>query len=31
MNSLKYEFYIGAEPEKVWDLLVAPEGTKKRF
>ena len=31
MTSLKYEFYIGAEPEKVWKLLVEPEGTKKIF
>ncbi|MWV46009.1 polyketide cyclase [Paenibacillus sp. HJL G12] len=30
-QNLKYEFYIGAEPEKVWGFLVAPEGTKKTF
>jgi uncharacterized protein YndB with AHSA1/START domain len=25
---LKYEFYIDAPPEKVWDVLVKPEGTR---
>ncbi|MBB3113246.1 uncharacterized protein YndB with AHSA1/START domain [Paenibacillus phyllosphaerae] len=28
---LRYEFYIGASPEKVWEVLVSPEGTKKTF
>ncbi|CAM3598483.1 SRPBCC family protein [Marinicrinis lubricantis] len=28
---LKYEFYIGASPEKVWDVLVSPEGTRHTF
>ncbi|TBL76035.1 SRPBCC family protein [Paenibacillus thalictri] len=28
---LKYEFYIGAQPETVWDVLISPEGTKKTF
>jgi len=28
---LKYEFYIGASPEQVWDILVTPEGTRKIF
>jgi uncharacterized protein YndB with AHSA1/START domain len=25
---LKYDFYIDAAPEKVWNTLVSPEGTK---
>jgi len=28
---LKYEFYIAAKPEKVWDALVSPEGTKSIY
>ncbi|WP_203232137.1 SRPBCC family protein [Paenibacillus pinistramenti] len=28
---LKYEFYIGAEPEQVWQTLVSPEGTRSTF
>lgn len=28
---LKYEFYIGAAPEQVWEILVTPEGTRKMF
>lgn len=28
---LKYDFYIGAKPEDVWEILVSPEGTKKTF
>lgn len=28
---LRYEFYIGASPEKVWDAFMSPEGTKKIF
>lgn len=28
---LKYEFYIGAAPEEVWDILVKPEGVRKIF
>lgn len=31
MMELKYEFYIDAEPKKVWDALVSPEGTRKTF
>lgn len=27
----KYEFYIGAAPEKVWDAFVSPEGTRQTF
>ncbi|NIK78242.1 uncharacterized protein YndB with AHSA1/START domain [Paenibacillus castaneae] len=27
----KYEFYIGADPEKVWDAFVSPEGTRQTF
>ncbi|GAA0135059.1 hypothetical protein YSY43_18990 [Paenibacillus sp. YSY-4.3] len=28
---LKYEFYINAEPGKVWDALIQPGGTKAAF
>lgn len=28
---LKYEFYIGASQEQVWDALVSPEGTRQTF
>lgn len=28
---LKYEFYIGATPEQIWDAFVSPEGTRKTF
>lgn len=28
---LKYEFYINAEPEKVWDALTSAEGTSSVF
>lgn len=28
---LKYEFYIDAKPEVVWNTLVLPEGTCKTF
>lgn len=28
---LKYEFYIDAQPEKVWNTLMSPEGTRKIF
>ncbi|MCM3785171.1 SRPBCC domain-containing protein [Neobacillus mesonae] len=31
MEALRYEFYIGATPEQVWDTLFKPEGTKKIF
>ncbi|MNH99578.1 hypothetical protein D3C73_523530 [compost metagenome] len=31
MNDLKYELYIGAKPEAVWQILVSPEGTKTIF
>ncbi|WP_053373103.1 SRPBCC family protein [Paenibacillus sp. FJAT-27812] len=27
----KYEFYIGASPEKVWNAFVSPEGTRQTF
>lgn len=29
--NLKYEFYIDAEPEKVWKALIEPEGTRQVF
>lgn len=28
---LKYEIYIGAKPEDVWQVFVSPEGTKAIF
>lgn len=28
---LKYDFYINADKEKVWDTLVSPEGTRSSF
>ncbi|KKI89558.1 polyketide cyclase [Bacillus sp. SA1-12] len=28
---LKYEFYIGATAEEVWDAFMSPEGTRKTF
>ncbi|GGH09514.1 SRPBCC family protein [Paenibacillus segetis] len=28
---LKYEIYIGATPEDVWQALISPEGTKAIF
>lgn len=28
---LRYEFYIGATPEQVWNAFVSPEGTRKTF
>lgn len=28
---LKYELYIGAKPEDVWQIFVTPEGTKAIF
>jgi uncharacterized protein YndB with AHSA1/START domain len=28
---LKYEIYIGASPEQVWQALVSPEGTRQIF
>jgi uncharacterized protein YndB with AHSA1/START domain len=31
MEPLHYEFYIGASPEKVWDVLTSPEGTRATF
>lgn len=31
MMELKYEFYLNAEPRKVWNALVSPEGTQKIF
>ncbi|MFC0215139.1 SRPBCC family protein [Paenibacillus chartarius] len=30
-RDLKYEFYIGAAPETVWNALVSPEGTRQTF
>lgn len=31
MEALKYEIYIGAKPEDVWNVFVTPEGTKAIF
>ncbi|MBM7587955.1 uncharacterized protein YndB with AHSA1/START domain [Bacillus pakistanensis] len=31
MKELKYEFYIAGTPERVWDTLTSPEGTKQVF
>ncbi|OPH49021.1 polyketide cyclase [Paenibacillus ferrarius] len=31
MLDLKYEFYINAKPEKVWEVFISPEGTKAIF
>lgn len=31
MKELKYEFYIGAAPEQVWDSLISPESTKQIY
>lgn len=31
MEDLKYEIYVGATPETVWNVLVTPEGTKAIF
>ncbi|QHW32027.1 polyketide cyclase [Paenibacillus rhizovicinus] len=31
MDDLKYDIYIGANPEDVWKVLVTPEGTKAIF
>jgi uncharacterized protein YndB with AHSA1/START domain len=28
---LKYEFYIDADPQTVWDTFMTPEGTRKIF
>ncbi|TDF92310.1 SRPBCC family protein [Paenibacillus piri] len=28
---LKYDFYINASPQTVWDAIVSPEGTRKTF
>jgi len=28
---LKYEFYISAKPEDVWNALISPKETKKIF
>lgn len=28
---LKYEFYIGAQPEQVWNAFLSPEGTRQTF
>ncbi|MEW9699256.1 SRPBCC family protein [Paenibacillus sp. SI8] len=28
---LKYELYIGAKPEDIWQIFVSPEGTKAIF
>jgi len=31
MKTLKYDFYIGAAPEKVWDALISPESTRQIY
>ncbi|WP_151733084.1 SRPBCC domain-containing protein [Paenibacillus tengchongensis] len=31
MKELKYEFYIGGTPAKVWEALVAPEQVKQIY
>ncbi|WP_257348702.1 SRPBCC domain-containing protein [Pseudalkalibacillus decolorationis] len=31
MMDLKYDFYTAATPEKVWNVLISPEGTKPIF
>ncbi|NQX69234.1 SRPBCC family protein [Paenibacillus alba] len=31
MLDLKYEFYINAKPEQVWEVFISPEGTKAIF
>ncbi|WP_219640560.1 SRPBCC domain-containing protein [Cohnella sp. CFH 77786] len=31
MEDLKYEIYVGATPEHIWNILVSPEGTKAIF
>ncbi|KGE19121.1 SRPBCC domain-containing protein [Paenibacillus wynnii] len=31
MKELKYEFYIGATPEKVWEHLISPDSTKQIY
>ena len=31
MQPIRYQLYIGAAPEKVWDVLFSPEGTKATF
>lgn len=31
LQDLKFEFYVNARPEKVWDALILPEGTKRLF
>lgn len=31
MDDLKYEMYVGAQPEDVGRILVTPEGTKAIF
>ncbi|AEI38878.1 SRPBCC family protein [Paenibacillus mucilaginosus] len=30
-EALKYEFYIGAGVEEVWNAFISPEGTRKTF
>ncbi|SFS37385.1 SRPBCC family protein [Paenibacillus sp. 453mf] len=31
MEALRYELYIGASPQEVWDTLFKPEGTRQIF
>lgn len=31
MDDLKYELYVGAKPEDVWQIFVSPEGTRAIF
>ncbi|MEC0230377.1 SRPBCC family protein [Paenibacillus alba] len=31
MLDLKYELYINAKPEQVWEVFISPEGTKAIF
>jgi len=31
LTELKYEFYIDAEPERIWHALISPEGTRAIF
>ncbi|BBI31039.1 SRPBCC domain-containing protein [Cohnella abietis] len=28
---LKYVFYVGVQPEQLWQVLISPEGTKATF
>jgi len=31
MDDLKYELYVGAKPEDIWQIFVSPEGTRAIF